>query len=96
MSIQEIKTELKRKWTVLYQAKRLGADQKSLIAIRNKIYEDQDKLVEAMIENKVESKSSDFWIKNRDELTEEQIKQLEKYYERVTSNIEELSEEAEI
>ena len=96
MSIHEIKTELKRKWTVLYQAKRLGADQKSLIAIRNKIYEDQDKLVEAMIENKIESKPADFWIKNRDELTEEQAKQLEKYYERVTSNIEELSEETEI
>jgi hypothetical protein len=95
MQFSQIKTELRQKWKVLHKARDLGANPKSLIAIRNKIYEDQDKLAAEFVKNNIEGKVSDYWFRNKIDLDEQQIKKLEKYYEQFTENIEEIDEETE-
>ena len=53
--INELKVSLKKKWCVLGKARELDASPKQLIAIRNKIYEDQDKLVELFVKHKIDN-----------------------------------------
>lgn len=88
-------TELKRKWKVLHKARNLGAEPRALIAIRNKIYEDQDALVLLMCKYNLQPSQSDYGCRNDEELNDKQQRKIENFYLYMTEQIE-LEEELEI